>query len=173
MDRRMFGAGLVAGMIGLGATGASAQRGRRGNMAMGAAEQRHGIETLGIGNVALLTSRLALNRGNHPLVRQFAQFETEEQTTVAQIIREMSGLIPPPPAPADRRVIERLERLSGPAFDREYLVGQIDGHRRLLAVQDTYLASGRNMHQRHIAMLARGRINEHIRELDLIRQARG
>ena len=175
MDRRAFGTSMVAGALGLVEAPALAQPGRMGvgEMAMGPPERRHVEDTLMIGTVSLQTSRLALNRANRPLVRQFADFEAEESTTVAQILGEISGMGPPPPAPADRRAMDRLERARGAAFDRDYLLLQIDGHRRLLQVQDRYLANGRNRHHRHIAMLARGRIREHIRELELLRTIRG
>lgn len=142
-------------------------------MQLGAAEERHARDTLMIGSVALETSRLALNRASRPLVRQFADFEVEEQTTVAQIIGELSGMGPPPPPPEDRRMMDRLARTRGPGFDREYLAGQIIGHQRLLQVQERYLGAGRNQHHRHIAMLARGRIREHLRELALLETIRG
>jgi predicted outer membrane protein len=173
----MFGASMVAGALGLAVAPAAAQPGYRrpapGDMRMGPAENRHAMDTLMLGTVALETSRLALSRAGRPLVRQFAEFEAEEQTTIAQIINEITGMGPPPIPPADRRVIERLQRARGAAFDQEYLLGQVDGHRRLLDVQERYLANGRNQHHRHIAMLARGRIREHIRELSILQRVRG
>jgi predicted outer membrane protein len=177
MDRRTFGSSMLAGALGLAAAPALAQPGYRrpamGDMTMGPAEERHARDTLMIGTVALETSRIALTRAGRPLVRQFAEFEVEENTTLAQIIGEITGIGPPPPTPADRRLIERLQRVRGPQFDREYLLGQIDGHRRALDVQERYLSNGRNRHHRHIAMLARGRIREHLRELDIIQRVRG
>jgi predicted outer membrane protein len=164
---------MFAGAVGLAAAPALAQPGYApGAMPMGEPERRHAMETLLVGAVALETSRLALSRANRPLVRQFADFEAEESTTVAQIIGELTGMAPPPPPPAERRMIDRLARARGGAFDREYLIGQLAGHQRLLAIQDSYLASGRNRHHRHIAMLARGRIREHIRELQLLQTSR-
>ena len=174
MDRRTFGATLFAGAVGLVATPVLAQGRRMQGMGpMGPAERRHAVDTLGIGGVSLQTSRLALSRANRPMVRQFAQFEADEATSVAQIVTEISGLTPPPPTPADRALINRLSAARGPAFDRDYIVGQIDGHQRLLRVQDRYLAEGRNMHNRHIATLARGRILEHIRDLENLQRMRG
>ena len=178
MDRRSFGRNLVMGAVGLGASSVvagdavMAQGMRQGMMPMGPAERNHVMETLGIGNVSLQSSRLALSRARRPLVRQFADFEAEESTTVAQILGEISGMGPPPPSPADRRALDRLDATRGAGFEREYLLAQLDGHQRLLAVQDRYLAFGRNIHHRHIALLARGRIREHIRELQLIQNAR-
>lgn len=176
MDRRTFGASLVGGALALSATPALAQSRRRPmagmNMEMGAAENRHARDTLEIGSASLATSRLAQSRGGHPLVRQFAQFEIEESTTLAQIIGELSGMAPPPPAPTNRRVLEQLQAARGADFDRLFITGQIDAHRRAREVQDRYLGQGRNTHHRHIAMLSRGRILEHIRELELIRDLR-
>ena len=169
---------MVMGAVGLGAAGAAAtpalaQAGRMGTMPMGPAEQRHVMETLAIGSVALEASRMALSRSGRPMVRRFANFEVEEQTGVAQILREVSGMGPPPPSPADRAMMNRLARARGAAFDREYIMGQMDGHRRLLRVQERYLADGRNMHNRHIAILASGRIREHLSDLDMLQRMRG
>ncbi len=173
MDRRTFGASLIGGALALGAAPAVAQRRRAPmNMAMGPAERRHAMDTLMIGSAALATSRLAQSRGNHPLVRQFAQFEIEENTTLAQIIGELSGMVPPPPAPRDRQLLDQLQDARGASFDRLFITGQIDAHQRARQVQERYLAQGRNTHHRHIAMLSRGRILEHLRELELIRDLR-
>ena len=169
MDRRSFGTTLLMGAVGAAAAPALAQYrpGRPDMMPMGPAEQRHAMDTLAIGAVALETSRLARDRALRPAVRQFAQFEAEEQTAVAEIVREMMGNVaPPPPNRRDARMIADLGRLRGAAFDRMYIMGQVDGHRRLLDVQERYLNDGRNLHHRHIAILARGRIREHLADLE-------
>ena len=177
MDRRDFGA-MVLGAAGAAVAAPALAQGRYpgmapGGMAMGPAEQRHAIDTLAVGSVALQTSQMAQGRASRPLVRQFADFEVEEQTTVAQIINEMTGgLPPPPPSPGDARMMADLQRMRGDGFDRMYLLGQMDGHRRLLGIQERYLSEGRDMHQRHIAMLARGRIREHLADLQRL-QSRG
>ena len=168
MDRRTFGASLFTGAVGLVAAPALGQGMMQGQgmaMQMGPAEQRHATETLQVGNVALLTSRMAQSRAQRPQVRQFADFEVEEQETVSRIINEMAPMSPPPPLPRDQAMMNRLQRARGAAFDRDYLMGQLDGHQRLLAIQDRYLSEGRSMHHRHIAMLARGRIQEHIQDV--------
>lgn len=169
MDRRTFGTTMLLGTLGLAAAPAAGQ-GRRAReamntMQMGPAEQRHIRDTLQVGSVALETSRLAQSRAANPMVRQFATFEVEEQTGIAQVLNELMPMAPPPPPPADRQMMRQLQQMNGAAFDRMYLTAQADGHQRLRQIQDSYLSQGRNMHNRHIAILARGRILEHIQDV--------
>lgn len=168
MDRRTFGTSMLLGAFGVAAAPAVAQGRRRpmaGMMPMGPAEMRHVRETLQIGAVALQSSELALDRASDDDVRRFATAEVDEQRGVAMILREISGMAPPPPGPADRAALQRLQGARGEAFERDYIAAQLDGHDRLLRVQDQYLAQGRNQHHRHIAMLAASRIREHIADL--------
>ena len=170
MDRRTFGTTMLLGSLGLAAAPAAGQGRRMGQMMqmmqMGPAERRHHMDTMMVGAVALETSRLAQTRAADPMVRRFADFEVEEQTTISEILNEMMRMPPPPPPAADRRMMEQLASLRGRDFDRMYLQGQLAGHQRLLQIQDTYLSQGRQPHHRHIAMLARGRIREHISDVE-------
>lgn len=143
----------------------------RGMGPMGEPERRHAMDTLRVGAVALESSRMAQSMARAPRVRDFAELEIEEQTTVADIIREMSGMAPPPPDPEGRRMLDRLNG-GRRNFDAAYVMMQMDGHRQLLDIQERYLRDGRNMHHRHIAMLARGRIREHLRDLETLRAMR-
>jgi hypothetical protein len=55
--------------------------------AMGRAEAEHLEQTLAGGMVALQTSEIALQKAQNPKVKQFAQFERDEQTTLAEVLR--------------------------------------------------------------------------------------
>ena len=178
MDRRNFARNVLLGALGLSAAPALAQYGgpnggpprpRPGMMPMGPGEQRYASDTLAIGGVALRSSQMAQGRVRAPRVAEFADFEVAEQTTIAQIMAEM-GFTPPPPAPMDQRMLDRLNAARGPDFERQYVTGQMDGHRRLLAIQERYISEGRDPNARHIAMLARGQIREHLRLLDDIQR---
>jgi predicted outer membrane protein len=150
-----------------------AERGwsQRGDMDFGRAEQRYMMDTAMTGQVALRTSQSAQRKGQHELVRSFAQSEVMEQTTIADILRDMAREAgqPAPAMQPDPRMaaqITALERMpAGPMFDREYIRGQIQGHEQLLRVQEDYIRSGRNTHMKHIAMLARGQIADHLKVL--------
>ena len=138
----------------------------------GDAERRHATDTLRIGGVALQTSEIAERRASRYGVKQFAGFEVAEQSTIADIIREATGMTPPPPDAGARAMMARLNAARGAAFDMAYVRGQLDGHRDLLAVQERYLAEGRDPDMRHVAMLARGQIKEHLMLLNDLRTGR-
>jgi putative membrane protein len=167
MNRREVGLSLLGGAVAMGAsTAALAQATRE---PMGAAEREHATDTLKIGGLALRSSQLAQTKASGAKVKEFAGFEVAEQTTIAQILRESSGMNPPPPDAEERAATARLTAANGSAFDAAYVAAQIDGHQKLLAVQERYLSAGRQPHMRHVAMLARGQIKEHLQLLEDMR----
>ena len=171
MNRREAARNLLVGALALGTPAAAMAQAMA--MPMGDAERRHAMDTLRVGGLALRTSQMAQGKARGPRVREFADFEVAEQTTIAEIIREMSGMTPPPPDARARTVMARLERAQGRAFEDAYVAAQIEGHNELLGIQERYLREGRNMHHRHVAMLARGQIKEHLTLLNDIRARRG
>ncbi len=198
MDRRVVLAGLAAFAAapalaqqsgGGAATGTAAPAmsagqtsaaGAAGAARLGQTEMQHMQQTLQLGSVALETSRLAQQKARSEDLKQFAGFEVEEQTTIAEIIRGMmdpsataaAGSAPAAAggAPRDAKGAEMVQKLSqaqGEAFDREYLKGQLEGHRDLLEVQERYLKSNsQNREHMNMVKLARGRIMEHIALLE-------
>lgn len=152
--------------------------------ALGQAEVQHLQETLAAGTVALQTSEIALQKAQNPKVKQFAGFEREEQTTIAEILRSMQepaatatgGAATAPVIPADKAdMMQQLQQAkAGPDFDRLYIRGQLQGHQDLLRIQERYLqGNSRNREHVTIAKLARGRIQEHITELQDIHRELG
>lgn len=169
MNRREAGRNLLLGALAIGVPG---QALAQAMAQMGDAERMHATDTLRVGSLALQTSQIAQTKAQKPKVKEFAGFEVTEQTTIAQIINETSGLTPPAPDAEARAVMERLQAARGGAFDTAYIAAQIDGHQKLLAIQERYLSTGRNPHMRHVAMLARGQIKEHLQLLNDMRSGR-
>jgi putative membrane protein len=56
---------------------------------LGQAEAQHLQQTLAAGTVSLQTSEIALQKAQNPNVKQFAQFERDEQTTIAEVLRSI------------------------------------------------------------------------------------
>jgi putative membrane protein len=140
MDRRH----LLAGLAGI-AVSASAlaqnttqpqfpvpQRGGAYAGQIGPAEQDWMLLTMMVGSVAFQTSEIALRKAQNKGVKQFAQFERDEQTTIAEVlpiaellvIMEPAGTTWPqgaatPPQPDQKHVaMQKLQQANGAMIEK-------------------------------------------------------
>ncbi len=197
MDRRALLGGLAAVVVALPAlaqtsgssssTMPSAGAGGAAMNAMGDAEMQHMQQTMQLGMVALETSRIALNKAHNDDLKQFANFEVQEQTTLSEILRSMmdpsataatgstAGQAAMPNVQMDASARDMIQKLqgqqAGAEFDKMYLDGQLQGHRNLLQVQERYLQSNsRNREHMNVARMARTQIREHIALLETMQK---
>jgi len=122
------------------------------------------------------------------MVKKFAGFEVAEQETIADILMSMKadpsaaeGALKKPsdaeveamiPA-ADKEMVTKLSGMSGAEFDKMYVTAQLDGHKKLLTIQEDYLKVGKNREHLSVAKLARGQIKEHISHLEDLQSKMG
>lgn len=138
------------------------------------AEAKHAADTLTAGALALETSRVAMSKASDAGVKRFAEFEAAEQETVAMVVKAASKLDTASPDPESKAVLESLKGVgSGKSFDTAYVKVQVDGHQKLLRIQEAYLANGHDITHRSIAALARGHIKEHLANLELLQRQLG
>ena len=167
MNRRQTLRALSFAAIAL-PTASFAQTGER------AAEDEHMRATLDAGKTSLETSRIALSKATDPAVKRFAQLELAEQETLAEVFApriDRSQAAQPKIDAEAKAAIDRVHaQQAGPAFDKVFLTEQMEGHRKLLAIQEAYLEKGRDPHQRGLALLIRGQVKEHILDLELIQK---
>jgi putative membrane protein len=145
--------------------------------AMTDARQKHMQQTTAYGSLSLLLSRMAKPKLTHPLLKQFVDFEIAEQETVGGILKAIQTNAAPSgetPSPSDADLMQNLddagkasvEKLraakAGSEFDRDYIRYEIEGHRKLLDIQEVYLKSPDNLDETNVAKLARGMIKEHL-----------
>ena len=190
MDRRIILAGFAAAV----ATPALSQTTRMSPSPaqagttmgeLGQAEMQHMQDTMRLGSLALESSLLALEKARNRDLKLFAQFEVNEQQTIAEVMRSMmdpaataatastgTAAAEAPTEAEGRPLIEQLRSAQiGAAFDRAYLQGQIKGHSDLLQVQERYIQSNpQNREQLNIAKMALGHIREHISMLEAMQQ---
>jgi putative membrane protein len=206
MDRRIVLAGLAAAVTAPalaqtsgsssttgqpGAAGAGSAAGRMGAQQMTQGDLQHMQQTMRLGMVALETSRVAQQKAQNADLKRFAVFETQEQTTLSEVLRSMmepattsatgsaaqsgqTGTASGGSAPLmqmDAQSMEMIQRLQntqpGEAFDRQYLQGQMEGHSALLQVQTQYLQGNpQNREHMNVAKMARAVITEHITLLE-------
>jgi putative membrane protein len=146
---------------------------------MGAAEQKHMMDTMAVGSLSLVASRVAVKKVRDDDVKEFAEFEVAEQETIADVLMSMkdpskaTGKLKPPSdsearqhIPQDEQAtLQKMEQMDGKEFEMAYVRAQTDGHQKLLRIQEEYLASGKNPAHLNVAKLARGQIKEHLQLL--------
>jgi putative membrane protein len=142
------------------------------------AAEMHMKDTMAAGSLSLALSRIAAPKVKHPMLKQFAGFEIAEQETIADILKSMmmpggtpTGTVKAPTDaelagnldPTGRTTLEKMRAMkAGQEFDRAYIKAQIEGHQKLLEIQEAYLAAPDNADQTNVAKLARGMIREHL-----------
>jgi putative membrane protein len=157
-------------------------------MGPGPMEMRWMDETKHVGSLSLLISREAVRRVQGPKVLEFAKFEVAEQETVADILMSMtmppdqvSGQVVPLTeqqamgnlTPEGRGIVMKLRGLQGPEFERQFIMAEVQGHQRLLSIQQDYLDSGHMRGAINVAKLAKGMIKEHLQLLSDIQSHMG
>lgn len=152
----------MSGSAGMPAAGSAAPAG--GMAPMSQAEMDYGMKTAMAGTAALMMADIGLEKATNARVKEFAKFEHDEQTTVAEILKSMNpNMQPPKPDAKAAAAIDKLKGMkAGAEFDRAFVQGQTEGHEMLLAIQEDYLKTGKNREVMNVAKLARGMIKEHL-----------
>ena len=132
--------------------------------ALSDAAKTHASKVLMIGHASLMMADLALDKARRPRVKEFAKFEHDEQTTVAEILKSMDPSLTPPQPPAEiAQALDRLKGMApGEAFDREFISAQIQGHDMLRTIQEDYLKVAKNPDGINTTKLTLGMIAEHL-----------
>ena len=153
----------------------------------GEAEKKHAEQTKVVGSLSLATSRFALEKASDPTVKEFAKWEVGEQETVGDILKSMEtdskaegALKPPTEAEVEaafdadgKAAVDKLRSLSAAEFDKAYVTAQLEGHKKLLSIQEDYLKVGQNREHLSLAKLARGQVKEHIDHLNALKSKVG
>jgi putative membrane protein len=113
-----------------------------------------------LGTASLQTSQLALTKASDPQVKMFAKFEAAEQETMGKILQDMGTAVPAPSAEG-KALLTKLQSLSGSAFDKAFMQGQVETHKKLHQAVSALNASGNDPHVKHVTSLALTTITEH------------
>jgi predicted outer membrane protein len=147
-------------------------------------------QALALSTVSLQQSNFALSKAQNPRLKQFADFEIGEQNLMTDIMHsfadpaatasttagaQQSASTAPELPQKDAAAMERMSRAQpGPAFDKEYVAMQIQGHQELLVLQENFLKNASsNREMTNVARLARGQIQEHLAMLQNIQKELG
>lgn len=120
-------------------------------------------QTLMLGSLSKEASQLAAERSRVPKIKQFAEFEIAEQTTMAQVLTDENNPKPVAMDPEQAAILRRLQGATDKEFDRTFVEEELTTHAELLNAQQSFLNNDpSDADYKHIAMLARTVIEMHI-----------
>jgi putative membrane protein len=115
-----------------GQGGTTNQAGGRSATAVASADRRFMTDAAEAGLAEVSMGRLALERAANADVKQFAQRMVDDHTNanneLMQIAQAKGVTLPTQPDAKHRSMMTKMEKLSGEAFDREYMRAQLKEH---------------------------------------------
>ena len=110
--------------------------------------------------------RLADQKGKSPEARQFAQRMVDDHSKANGQLKELAAAanIPLPNAPdaEDQAMRERLDKVQGNAFDRDYIRGQITAHQETVQLFEYEIGSGQDTRLKNFASQTLPVIMQHL-----------
>ena len=110
--------------------------------------------------------RLANQKGQSPEARQFGQRMVDDHSKANTELKELAAAanIPLPNAPdaENQAMIERLEKVQGNAFDRDYIRGQITAHQETVQLFEYEIGSGQDSQLKAFASQALPVLFQHL-----------
>ncbi|HZF75669.1 MAG TPA: DUF4142 domain-containing protein [Acetobacteraceae bacterium] len=139
--------------------------------AAGSAEQARRMALSGMA-FAHASAQLASTQSDSAAVKTFAELEASEQQAFI-MARRLANLPQPEPTSMDAekgRMIQQLQGVRGPEFDRLFIRGQIAGHQELLRVHQAISSTPENKEEAMLATVAVPAIRTHLAMLDSIQR---
>lgn len=131
-------------------------------------------KTLEIGAFSKAISEMAEQKAKNARVKDFAKYETAEQTAISTALTNEADAKPPTFSTEQQDMLHKLGNESGDAFDKAYIKAEIHGHEELRKVQDAYLeAHGFKTDDGHIAVLSKAVIDMHLSMLNELHKTFG
>lgn len=113
-----------------------------------------------LGTASLQTSQLALTKASSADVKMFAKFESAEQETMGKILKDMGTRVPAP-SEEGKALMSKLQTLNGSSFDKAFMQGQVDTHKKLKEAVSALMNATSDKHVKHVTSLALATIQEH------------
>ena len=119
--------------------------------------------------MSLSTSQLAVEKATNRNAHEFAGFELGEAITVNMVLKDILTNAPAMDMSAEMALVEKMKTTAkGAAFDRAYVVFQLENHEFLRDLADGYLANSAGATDpaekqgRHLASLMVAVFKEHV-----------
>jgi putative membrane protein len=129
----------------------------------------------GLAEVA--AGKLAESKATSALLKDFGGMMVKDHTTADvklwHVAADKGVKMPTTPSVEEAAAAERLKLLSGEAFDKAYIKGQIDAHRDTVALFKKEIASGHDQDARQFAQATLPTVQAHLDSILKIGSAAG
>ena len=119
----------------------TATRGGSSSAVPSKADQSFATKAAQAGTAEIADAKLALQNSSRQDVKDFAQKMVDDHTKAANQLRLIAGgesiTLPSNESAADQKATDALQKLNGPAFDRNYIEGQRKAHKQAVALFTT------------------------------------
>lgn len=119
-------------------------------------------------------SKMALTHSQNPKVKAFAQkmidAHTTAQTKLSQYVNSKNGSLPNQLNDTHQAMVNRLQSLSGPDFDREFLNDQVSAHKATISDFQTEAQCGQDADTRNFARNMIPELKSHLQTATQLRQ---
>jgi putative membrane protein len=164
MKRMMtfVGLGALSLLLGLGQTAGAQKKKLAGHTDQSFV---HMASSGGLAEVQL--GQLATERAASPEVKQFGQRMVTDHTKANQELARIAQAKNMPVAteldPKHRALADKLAKLQGAAFDREYLMGQVTDHEQTVALFKTQIKEGKDADLKTFASETLPTLQDHLK----------
>ncbi len=137
------------------------------------------VKEAGSGNLAEADAgRLAMEKGGTPAIREFGRWMYTDHGLTANnwlkaIMAAQNQPFQPAPTPEQQQMLQKLERLSGRQFDREYTQGMVIDHEKTIPVFEREARDGQNPMIKDYAQNLIPVLQQHLDEIKILAGERG
>jgi putative membrane protein len=180
MERRIMKFSLAAAMAAIAAVGLSdpsAARTHARAKTQGMSPQTFVQQAAAANQFEIESSQLALQKAQNDKLKQFAQRMIDDHTKIADQMKQTleQAKLPEPPAqlpPEQQALLDKLKNENGAAFDRNYFMDQLSGHRKAVRLIGSYARTGSDPALKKLAANTLPVIREHMKMLEAMPGAR-
>jgi putative membrane protein len=128
------------------------------------------------GNTEVLLGNLAVQKAESKDIKQFGQKMIDDHTKLSERMREVArkeGISAPTGTAAkDKSLVNRLEKVSGPEFDKAYIRAMVKDHRDDLNAFNREANSGNDTEIKDVASQGAQVIGEHLKLAEQLARSR-
>lgn len=155
----------------------ASEQGARGSSQAGQSDQAFAVQAAIAGLAEVETAKLAKKRASSDAIREMAEKMVDDHSRandrLTSIASKQNITLPKNLEAAQQRDVDRLQKLSGQAFDRALLAHERQAHREAIALYSKQAESGSNAELKKFAADQLPKLREHLEQVEKLQRQSG